>query len=312
MMTSLSADVASDGDSKVKVRRMFPASMLIFFVVLPGMAAQMQPATDPSGATATLLLAPGTRVELAVTAPVWARTAKPGDPIYAQTTFPVTQGSGIAIPAGTYVQGIIEQITRPTRKVSRAQLQVLFTKIIFANGYTVVLTDLTGTRGVASLPGGAAKDTAPAATAADITIQVSIQNDLLLDNGAQFEITLAAPLPLDSNQVASALPLTRPLQPGKFKSATECRPAPGSPGTPGTSDTVVPGSPGTPSTTIPGGPGMPDITIPGTPATPDIVIPGMPGTPGTPGTICPQAPMVISSIPMTTSSAQSEVVAAHL
>ncbi len=295
----------------MNVRRMFPALMLVFFVVLPGLAAQEQPAPDPVNAPLTLLLPPGTRVELAITAPVWARNAKPGDPIYAQTTFPVTVGRSIAIPAGTYVQGIIEQITRPTRKVSRAQLQVLFTKIIFANGYTVVLTDLPPARGVASLPGGGARDTAPAATAADITIQVSILNDLLLDNGAQLEISLAASLPLNSSQVASALPLSRPLQPGKFKSATACRPTPGSPGTPGTSDTVIPGTPGTPSTTIPGGPGMSDITIPGTPATPDIVIPGMPGTPGTAGTSCPQAPMVISSIPITVSSAQSEVVATH-
>jgi len=242
--------------------------------------------TDGPG---TLVLPVSTKVELAVTAPLWTKTAKTGDALYAQTSFPVTAGSSIAIPAGTYVQGIVKAVTGPTRKANRADIQVLFTTIIFANGYTIVLPD-------GSAAGTAAA--APAATAAKLTVQVGTQNDLLLDNGAQMEMTLAAPLALDATQVARAIPLTRPLELGKFRSATLCRPTPGTPGTPGSPDTVIPGSPGTPSTTIPGGPDMPDITIPGTPATPDTIIPGTPGTPGFAGTSCPAAPIVISSEPL--------------
>ena len=51
---------------------------------------------------------------------------------------------------------------------------------------------------------------------------------------------------------------------------------------------------------------MPDITIPGTPATPDTVIPGTPGTPGTPGSVCPAAPIVISSVPVTINQMPSQ------
>jgi hypothetical protein len=233
--------------------------------------------------------------------PIWAGTAKPGDPIYAQTNFPVTAGNSIALPAGTWVEGVIEAVIRPTRKLSRAQLQILFTKIIFANGYTIALPDIS-TAALATSGQNEAPTAAP--TAANVTIQVSTANDLLLDNGAQIEMTLVAPLALDARQIANAVPLSHAPAPGKFRSATLCRPTEGvlgTLGTPGTSDTVIPGTPGTPSITIPQGPGMPDITIPGTPGTPATVIPGSPGTPGTPdipGTVCPAAPIVISSSPV--------------
>lgn len=208
-----------------------------------------------------------------------------------QVIFPASVDDSIAIPSGAYVQGKLLTVTKPTRKSNHAQIEVLFTKIIFANGYTI------------SLPDAASGGSAP--SAATLTVQVSPANDLLLDNGAQIEMTLAAPLTLDTTQIAQALPLSRPVDPGRFRSATLCRPTPGSPGTSGTSDTIIPGTPGTPSTTVPGGPGMPDIVIPGTPATPDTVIPGIPGTPGFPGTSCPAAPMVTASTPLNPPPAQA-------
>ncbi len=244
-----------------------------------------------AGASASITLSAGTKVELLVLRPIWAATAKAGDVFYAQTSFPVVAGTGIAIPAGTYVEGTIESVTRPTRRTSRAEIAVLFTKIIFANGYVVLLPgdpSATGTD-----PQNAAVETLTA-----ITIQATTANDLLLDNGADVEMTLAAPLVLDAEQIAQAVSLSHVPQPGQFKSATRCRNipgSPGSPGTPGTPDTVIPG---TPSTTIPGGPGMPDTVIPGTPPTVIPGSPGIPGTPGTPNYICPAAPMVISCAPV--------------
>lgn len=240
---------------------------------------------------AAVLLPAGSRIELAVTRPVRAKTARPGDPIYAQTDFPVTVGEQLAIPAGTFVEGTLESITLPTRRSSHAELEILFTQIIFADGYAVSLPDVW--------PVPASSSGSPISSAARVTVEVSTSNDLLLDNGAQIEMTLAMPLELDAEAIADAVSLTRAPAPGSFHTATLCRPAPGMPGTPGTPDTVIPGSPGTPDTTIPGGPGMPDITIPGTPPTPPTVIPGTPGTPDTPGTVCPAAPIVVFSTPIT-------------
>ena len=192
-------------------------------------------------------------------------------------------------------------MTKPTRRSNRAEIDVLFTQMIFADGYVVPLPGDPGVTGTASPAGSLGGSTE---TQIAITIQAATANDLLLDNGADIEMTLGAPLALNAMQIAEAVPLSHVPQPGQFKSATQCRNTPGylgSPGTPGTPDTVIPGNPGTPSTTIPGGPGMPDITIPGTPATPDTVIPGTPGTPGTPdipGYTCPAAPMVVSCVPV--------------
>ena len=233
-------------------------------------------------------------MELVVTRPEWAQSAKVGDTLYAQTSFPVVANSRMAVPAGTYVEGTIESITKPTRKLNHAEIDVLFTKIIFASGYTV------------ELPGSASASPEPqqppraGETFIAITVQATTANDLLLDNGDEVEMTLGAPLVLDGKQVAQSIPLSRMPAPGQLQSATLCRDVAGSPGTPGTPDTVIPGSPGTPDTTIPGGPGMPDIVIPGTPATPDTVIPGTPGTAGDAGYTCPAKPLVISCAPVST------------
>jgi hypothetical protein len=277
----------------------FGASLLAAFAFCFGsiaLAAQGQPSPSQStGAlsASSITLPAGTKIELFLMRPVWAASAKAGDPVYAQVSFPAVANDRVAIPAGAYVMGTIESVTKPTRRSNRAEIQVLFTKIIFANGYTV------------ELPGSADGATAVSAqapqgeTRMNITVQVTIANDLLLDNGAPIEMALGAPLALNATQVAQSISISHAPLPSQFKTATMCRYIPGTPGTPGTPDTVIPGTPGTPSTTIPGGPGMPDITIPGTPGTPPTVIPGTPDTPGTPGRYCPPAPLVISCLPVT-------------
>ncbi len=277
----------------------FPGFAFIVCAIGLGFTAPAQTNTTSTDFTT---LPAGTRIELAVTAPVWARAAKAGDALYTQVDFPVIAGKSTAVPAGTYVQGTILSIARPSRFKGRAQIQALFTTVIFANGYAVLLPGFAA----AASPARPVTDSLQtpralspfAPTVMELTVNVSSSNDLLLDNGTQFDITLASPLSLDAKQVAAAIPLSRAVDLGKFKSATLCRPTPGAPGSPGTPDTVIPGSPGTPDTTIPGGPGMPDTVIPGTPSTPPTVISGSPGTPGFPGRDCPGPPIVISSVPI--------------
>ena len=248
-------------------------------------AAQPAASTHP----ASLVLSAGTPLDLVVVNPVWAKSAKPGDPLYAQTDFPVDVSGRIAIPAGAWVQGEIQSVVQPTLFHSRAEIQALFSRIVFGNGYVVSLP----AAGAAAAPSGALLP-----TVMKLTIDVSKRSDVLLDNGTHLQIVLASPLALDADQVAKAVPLTRAPAPGSLRSASRCRVLPGSPGTPGTPDTVIPGSPGTPDTIIPGANGMPDTVIPGTPATPSTVIPGTSGTPGTPEIPCPPPPMVISSVPV--------------
>ena len=81
----------------------------------------------------------GTKIPLTMTQGITSKTAKEGDPVYAQTAFPVTQNNHIVIPAGTYVQGVVRRVVRPGRVKGRAELQMSFTSMIFPNGYTVLL-----------------------------------------------------------------------------------------------------------------------------------------------------------------------------
>jgi hypothetical protein len=307
----IQSGASEQGDTAVRgggIVKRLAAPLFLPFVLCLGaksLAAQSQPSPSSSPALgppppATIALTQGTRIELAVIRPVWAISAKAGDPLYAQVSFPAIVDGHVALPAGAFVQGTIEGVTRPTRRTNRGEVDVLFTKIILANGYTVELPGAPDATG-----GVVTAASAQGESLAAVKVQATIANDLLLDNGAGIEMTLEAPLALDANLVAQAIPMERAPQPQLFKSATMCRFVPGSPGTPGTPDTVIPGTPGTPSTTVPGGPGMPDITIPGTPATPPTVIPGTPGTPGTPGIGCPPAPLVLSSDPIPPKGAPS-------
>src|SRR5664279_1895295 len=81
----------------------------------------------------------GTKVPLTLTQGITSKTAKEGDPVYAQTAFPITQNNRIVIPAGSYVQGVVRRVVRPGRVKGRAELQMSFTSMIFPNGYTVLI-----------------------------------------------------------------------------------------------------------------------------------------------------------------------------
>ncbi|MGB7848763.1 MAG: hypothetical protein WBL63_24340 [Candidatus Acidiferrum sp.] len=224
---------------------------------------------------------------MAMIGPVWSRTVKAGDNVYATTSFPVAIDNQMAIPPGTYVEGTIDAATKPTRKTNSAEFLMHFTKLIFANGYTVQLPE------------------SPSAATATVHVRVNYMSDILLDNGSQIEMMLQAPLSLDAGSVAVAARRSKAPPIGPYQSATRCRPTPG---TPGTSDTVIPGTPGMPGTpdiVIPGGPGMPDTVIPGTPATPGAPPTVLPGSPGTPGYVCP-GPPIVTSQPLVPSDARDD------
>jgi hypothetical protein len=272
--------------------------MLRFVATLPfavlvvgaagGMMAQAANSSQAGQTTEThgpLVVPSGTQVSLVVTRPVRMDSAKAQDALYAQTSYPVAIAGRMAIPAGTFVQGEIVSLTRPTRKVSQSAMRVRFTKLVFANGYTVPLAGETGD-----------------ADTMDVTVRVSTANDLLLDNGAQMDLTLTSAVTLSAKSVRAAIPLSKAPKPGSLTSATMCRPTPGtpgSPGTPGTPDTIIPGTPDT----VISGPDGTSTTIPGTPATVIPGAPGMPGDPGSPGTVCPARPRVISSVPVAVATA---------
>ncbi|MBI1739829.1 MAG: hypothetical protein HYR57_02960 [Candidatus Koribacter versatilis] len=110
-------------------------------------AAPAGPA-EAKPAPATLTIPSGTKVPLALKQAISTKTAKEGDPVYCETTFPFVVDDRIVIPAGTYVQGKISKIQRPGRVKGRAELLMHFTSMIYPSGYTVMLP-----ASVESLPG---------------------------------------------------------------------------------------------------------------------------------------------------------------
>jgi hypothetical protein len=81
----------------------------------------------------------GTKIPIQLRQPVSTKNAQPGDPIYAQTTFPIVVDHVIMIPAGTYVTGVVDTSKRAGRIKGRAELQFHLTSLIYANGYTLEL-----------------------------------------------------------------------------------------------------------------------------------------------------------------------------
>ncbi len=103
-------------------------------------------ATDPARKTYTVPA--GTKVLLQLRSGINTRSAKPGDGVYLASTFPVVVGNRVMIPAGVYVQGVVDRVERAGRVKGRAQLDMHFTSIIFPNGSVVEIPGL-----VNSLPG---------------------------------------------------------------------------------------------------------------------------------------------------------------
>lgn len=110
----------------------------------PAQAAPAQAAPAPAPADGTAKAAPktyvvpsGTRLPLILHNAVTTRNAKPGDPVYLETLFPVVIDGRILIPAGSYVQGDITEAKRPGRGKGVGEIRVRLSSMILPNGYVV-------------------------------------------------------------------------------------------------------------------------------------------------------------------------------
>ncbi len=261
-----------------------------------------------------------TRLALVLTNPVSTNTMHRGDVVYAQTTAPVIVGDRTVIPAGIFVQGKLEKLSR---NGSRAEMQMSSAAVVFPSGYIV---DLVGPLNVESDEGtawrnpstaartgaiiapiaggglgaliGSAVHTTQSTTLGGTTLTQSTPKGLaigsmvglavggavsfaILLNSRHFFVDVGSPMEMT---------LTQPLTLSGSRVADAVRQAQEHPvATPTAAPRPLPypyydrGICFTP-----GSPGTPPTVIPGTPpigdnpGTPATVIPGTPGTPGTP------------------------------
>lgn len=207
----------------------------IAIVFMLGICALAQPSE-------VLTIPAGTKVPVALKHAVSTKSAREGDAVYAETTFPVVQDSRVLIPAGTYVQGKISHVQRAGRIKGRAEVLIHFTTLIYPNGYTVWLpgsvenvpgadkTSMKGeegtirqdsqtgekagtiakTAGTGAVIGGLSQGGKGAAVGAGIGGAVgtaiallSRGNDVKLDAGTTLEMYIQRAVELDATRIAS-------------------------------------------------------------------------------------------------------------
>ena len=112
----------------------------------PSESAASQASAQP--VAKTLEIPAGTKVLLTIRSAINTKTAQTGDGVYLQSSFPVIANGRAVIPAGVYVQGVVDSVERHIRIKGPAKLTMHFTSIIFPNGSVV---EIPGQ--VNSLPG---------------------------------------------------------------------------------------------------------------------------------------------------------------
>jgi hypothetical protein len=261
-----------------------------------------------------------TQLALVLMHPVDSKSMHRGDILYAQTTAPVEVGNQVAIPAGTFVQGPIEKISR---NGDRGEFVMQSVSVLFPNGYTAKLPgpakiesdEWTAWRNpggatkagaiIAPMAGagigaaiGSAAHTTQSSTLGETTITQStgkgvaigsavglaagaVVSVALLLHSRSFYVAPGAPMDLTIGQ---PLTLAADEVPDAVRAAASQSP-PAVPNAP----VPIGSAPPAPSTNTgtcytPGTPGTPPTIIPGTPAIGD--------SPGTPPTIIPGTPPI--------------------
>lgn len=115
-------------------------------IILLAAFASAQSNSSPSPAApavesekTALTIPAGTRIPLSLKQAISTKTARDGDPVYAETAFPFVLNERVVVPAGTYIQGKVARAQRGGHVKGRAELLVHFTSMVYPNGYTVML-----------------------------------------------------------------------------------------------------------------------------------------------------------------------------
>ncbi len=105
----------------------------------PAQPAAASPVSNsaPKAAPERYVVPSGTRLPLILHNAVTTRNAKPGDPIYLETLFPIVIDNRILIPAGSYVQGEIQEAKRPGKVKGTGEIRLRLNSMILPNGYAV-------------------------------------------------------------------------------------------------------------------------------------------------------------------------------
>lgn len=105
----------------------------------PPPVAPKPPTAPQAGSGEKIVVPAGTRVGVVLQNGISTRSAKPGDSVYLQTSFPITVSNRIVIPVGSYLRGELIDSKRPGRIKGRGEFRMRLNTLILPNGYTVDL-----------------------------------------------------------------------------------------------------------------------------------------------------------------------------
>jgi type IV secretion system protein VirB10 len=111
----------------------------------PAKAADAAPPANK--AIAKIQVPSGTHIPLVLHNSISTRSARPGDPVYFETLFPIMIDGKVVIPAGSYVSGEVTESKRPGRVKGRGELMIKLTTLILPNAYMVNLNPVPGNAG---------------------------------------------------------------------------------------------------------------------------------------------------------------------
>ena len=216
------------------------AAILMLLSVLAVAQNAPAPVSAKIAAGNELLIPAGTRVPVSLKHALSTKSAREGDAVYAETTFPLVLNDRVLIPANTYVQGRISNIKRPGRVKGRAEVLIHFTTLIYPSGYTILLpgavdnvpgadqTKMKGEEGTIQQNGSKAKDVGTVASAASTGAVIgglsqggkgaligaaggsivgtaiallSRGNDVRLESGTTLEMVIQRPITVDGSRV---------------------------------------------------------------------------------------------------------------
>lgn len=109
------------------------------------------PAPASSAPAGTVTVPAGTSIPLTLVTPIYSHSTPVGASVRATVAFPVMAGAQVAIPAGSYVEGMLSSVTARDPKTHLPAVQIHFIRLVFANGYSIPL-DAQSTHAKLTLP----------------------------------------------------------------------------------------------------------------------------------------------------------------
>ena len=118
--------------------------MLLRFVALvliPSICAAQAPTAPPAqiNSPSEMTVPQGSLIALKLITTIKSKSTRSGDPVRAVVAFPLAIDAHVAIPAGTYVEGVVDKINAHPSGGVAPSAQLRFNRLLFANGYSVPL-----------------------------------------------------------------------------------------------------------------------------------------------------------------------------